>query len=101
MLDIQRRGRHAAQGRGTLDLLPECRCDIGIGVLFERLVRVRPGRVVPRDFVKRYLERLQEGKLETEEERTRSRDLPLRVQLDEPVLALDALKANFASTPRV
>ncbi len=37
---------------------------LGIGVLLERLVRLRPGRVVPRDFVKRYLERLQEGKLD-------------------------------------
>jgi biopolymer transport protein ExbB len=37
---------------------------LGIGVLLERLVRLRSGRVVPRDFVKRYLERLQEGKLD-------------------------------------
>jgi biopolymer transport protein ExbB len=37
---------------------------LGIGVLLERLVQLRPGRVVPRDFVKRYLERLQEGKLD-------------------------------------
>ena len=37
---------------------------LGLGVLLERLVRLRPGRVVPRDFVKRYLERLQEGKLD-------------------------------------
>lgn len=37
---------------------------LGIGVLLERLVRLRTGRVVPRDFVKRYLERLQEGKLD-------------------------------------
>jgi biopolymer transport protein ExbB len=37
---------------------------LGLGVVLERSVRLRPGRVVPRDFVKRYLERLQEGKLD-------------------------------------
>ncbi len=37
---------------------------LGLGVLLERWVRLRPGRIVPREFVKRYLERLQEGKLD-------------------------------------
>jgi biopolymer transport protein ExbB len=37
---------------------------LGLGVLFERLIQLRQGRVVPRDFVKRYIERLQEGKLD-------------------------------------
>jgi biopolymer transport protein ExbB len=37
---------------------------LGLGVLLERLVRLRTGRVVPRDFLRRYLERLQEGKLD-------------------------------------
>jgi biopolymer transport protein ExbB len=33
-------------------------------VVLERLVRLRRGRIVPRDFVVRYLERLNEGKLD-------------------------------------
>jgi biopolymer transport protein ExbB len=33
-------------------------------VVLERSVRLRPAQVIPRDFVKRYLERLQEGKLD-------------------------------------
>jgi biopolymer transport protein ExbB len=37
---------------------------LGLGVILERSVQLRPGRVVPRDFVKRYLERLGEGKLD-------------------------------------
>jgi biopolymer transport protein ExbB len=37
---------------------------LGLVVILERSVQLRPGRVVPRDFVKRYLERLQEGKLD-------------------------------------
>jgi biopolymer transport protein ExbB len=37
---------------------------LGVGVLAERSVRLRPGRVVPREFVRRYLERMQEGKLD-------------------------------------
>jgi biopolymer transport protein ExbB len=37
---------------------------LGLGVLLERLARLRQGRIVPRDFVTRYLDRLQEGKLD-------------------------------------
>jgi biopolymer transport protein ExbB len=37
---------------------------LGLGVILERSLQLRPGRVVPHDFVKRYLERLQEGKLD-------------------------------------
>lgn len=37
---------------------------LGLGIVLERLVRVRRGRVVPRDFVARYLDRLREGKLD-------------------------------------
>jgi biopolymer transport protein ExbB len=37
---------------------------LGLGVLLERMVRLRRRRIVPRDFVVRYLERLREGKLD-------------------------------------
>jgi biopolymer transport protein ExbB len=37
---------------------------LGLGVLLERMLRLRPRRIVPRDFVVRYLDRLQEGKLD-------------------------------------
>jgi len=37
---------------------------LGIGVTLERLARLRERRIVPRDFLSRYLERLQEGKLD-------------------------------------
>src|SRR5262245_5292176 len=37
---------------------------LGLGVMLERLVRLRSGRIVPRDFVMRYRDRLQEGKLD-------------------------------------
>jgi biopolymer transport protein ExbB len=37
---------------------------LGLGVLAERLVRLRQGRIVPREFVTRYLDRLREGKLD-------------------------------------
>jgi biopolymer transport protein ExbB len=37
---------------------------LGLGVLLERMARLRRGRIVPRDFVARYLDRLQEGKLD-------------------------------------
>lgn len=37
---------------------------LGLWVVLERLVRLRRRRVVPRDFVSRYLDRLQEGKLD-------------------------------------
>ena len=37
---------------------------LGLGVLLERMVRLRQSRIVPRDFVLRYLDRLQEGKLD-------------------------------------
>ncbi len=37
---------------------------LGLGVLLERLVRLRRTRIVPREFVTRYLERLREGRLD-------------------------------------
>jgi biopolymer transport protein ExbB len=37
---------------------------LGLGVLLERMARLRQRRIVPRDFVVRYLDRLQEGKLD-------------------------------------
>jgi biopolymer transport protein ExbB len=37
---------------------------LGLGVVLERLVRLRRRRIIPRDFVLRYLSRLQEGKLD-------------------------------------
>jgi biopolymer transport protein ExbB len=37
---------------------------LGLAVALERSLRLRPGRVVPRDFVARYLDRLREGKLD-------------------------------------
>jgi biopolymer transport protein ExbB len=37
---------------------------LGLAVIVERCHRLRPGRVIPRDFVNRYLERLGEGKLD-------------------------------------
>jgi biopolymer transport protein ExbB len=37
---------------------------LALGVLLERMLRLRRGRVVPRDFTQRYLERLREGKLD-------------------------------------
>jgi len=37
---------------------------LGLGVCFERMVRLRRRRVVPRDFVTRFLARIQEGKLD-------------------------------------
>jgi biopolymer transport protein ExbB len=37
---------------------------LGLGVLLERMARLRRRRIVPRDFVVRYLDRLQEGKLD-------------------------------------
>jgi biopolymer transport protein ExbB len=37
---------------------------LGLVVLVERLVRLRPGRVIPADFTSRFLDRLHEGKLD-------------------------------------
>ncbi len=37
---------------------------LGLMVLFERMIRLRRRRVVPRDFVNRFLARIQEGKLD-------------------------------------
>ncbi len=37
---------------------------LGVGVLLERMVQLRRKRIVPKDFVARYLNRLQEGKLD-------------------------------------
>jgi biopolymer transport protein ExbB len=37
---------------------------LGLSVLLERMARLRQRRIVPRDFVARYLDRLQEGKLD-------------------------------------
>jgi biopolymer transport protein ExbB len=37
---------------------------LGLGVLFERLVKLRRRRIVPADFMERFLDRLHEGKLD-------------------------------------
>jgi biopolymer transport protein ExbB len=55
---------------------------LGLGVVLERLVRLRTGRVVPRDFVVRYSDRLREGKLD-------------------PIKALDFCELNPSPAARV
>jgi biopolymer transport protein ExbB len=55
---------------------------LGLGVVLERLVRLRTGRVVPRDFVARYRDRLREGKLD-------------------PIKALDFCELNPSPAARV
>ena len=50
---------------GGVLMIPLAACSLMLGALiFERLVSLRRGRIIPRPFVKRFLEQIREGELE-------------------------------------
>src|SRR5262249_47419143 len=66
---------------------------VTIGYALERLVALRRERVIPRDFVHRFLERLASGKLD------RDRALELCKANDSPAARVFALAVNYWGQP--
>jgi biopolymer transport protein ExbB len=84
--------RQLARANPTVWLLAVCSI-VAVGYALERLVALRRERVIPHDFVERFLDRLSSGKLD------RDRAAELCRANDSPVARIFALVVNYWGQP--